>query len=241
MTALQSPAWPAIGPARVYLITHTTISEDSRVAPAVNLVVPIKQLAVAKSRLAGARQPDRHSDLVLAMALDTVAAAVATSGVDRVLIVASNPAEVETLTDLGAEVAADHGAGDLNAALRLGAEILRAADDGCVVGALQADLPALEPGELAAAIVEAAGQRAFCADRHETGTTLLLSAAGGALDPRFGTDSASSHLASGAVALTGSLTTLRSDVDTPADLEQVRVIGLGAYTGRALADHRRAC
>lgn len=213
-------------------------------ASTVNLVVPIKPLTLAKSRLAGGIDPQgaiRHADMVLAMAMDTVAAAVAAPGVARVLVVATDPAEVVALRELGAEIIADDAATGLNAALRHGAGVLRAADRHAVVGALQADLPALRTADLSAAVADAAGTRAFCADRHGTGTTLLLSAAGGELDPRFGAFSAGAHAASGATALADELTTLRADVDTPGDLRNVHAIGLGRHTRAVLSGKRLAC
>jgi 2-phospho-L-lactate guanylyltransferase len=98
------------------------------------------------------------------------------------------------------------------------------------VGALQADLPALRSGELAAALAVADGRRAFVADRHGTGTTLLLSAPGEPLRPRFGPGSAHAHAGSGAVPLVPVGASLRCDVDTAADLDHARALGLGGHT-----------
>ncbi|MGH3449348.1 MAG: 2-phospho-L-lactate guanylyltransferase, partial [Haloechinothrix sp.] len=184
--------------------------------------------------------PACHADLVRALALDTVAAALSTQGVGRVLVVAVEPSEVALLSDLGAEVVGEPRGAGLNPALRHGMRLLRWADPGCVVGALHADLPALAPAELAEAIGESAGRRAFCADRHGSGTTLLLSSAAGELDPRFGPDSAAAHARSGALALTLPAPTLRSDVDTPADLAHASGLGLGAHTRAVLRRQRRA-
>jgi hypothetical protein len=99
----------------------------------------------------------------------------------------------------------------LNEAYRHGATLL-----GRHVGALQADLPALRPAELAAAIAAADGKRAFVPDRQGTGTTLLIAAPGEPLDPRFGVGSAAAHRSSGAIELIGDWPTLRCDVDTEA-------------------------
>lgn len=213
-------------------------------AVAVNLVVPLKRLAVAKSRLARGRlprlAPDEHAALVLAMAMDTVAAAVAAAGVGRVLVVATAPGELAGLAALGAEVVGDAGAADLDTALSHGAAVLRADDPHCIVGALQGDLPALRPAELAAAVAAASGRRAFCADRSGDGTTLLLSAAAAPLEPRFGLQSARRHAATGAVRLALPVPTLRSDVDTPADLEHAQRLGPGRHTRTVLQAQRRA-
>ncbi len=197
----------------------------------VDLVVPVKHLDRAKSRLRGAVPggADGHRELVLAVVADTVAAALATSGVRRLLVVCEDERVVRALAGLGAECVDERGLPGLNAALRFGAAALRERDPRSVVGALQADLPALRPVDLAAALAEAGGRRAFVADRPGTGTTLLLSAPGGALGPRFGPGSAAAH-AEGAVRVGAALPRMRCDVDTAADLALARGLGLGPRT-----------
>ncbi|KDN21361.1 2-phospho-L-lactate guanylyltransferase [Amycolatopsis rifamycinica] len=202
----------------------------------VDLVVPMKHPRDGKSRLRGAVDPARHPGLVLALAADTLAAVVASAQVRRVLLVAADPAAVAELGELGVEIVAEPAEKTLNAAFRHGAALLKADDPGAVVGALQADLPALRAVDLTAALAEAAGRRAFVADRQGTGTTLLLAAAGGALDPRFGPGSARLHAASGAVPLSRPLPTLRGDVDTPDDLAHVRALGVGKHTAAHLGE-----
>lgn len=194
----------------------------------VGLVVPIKRLDRAKSRLRGAVEP--HADLVLALLLDTVTAAVAAEGVRRVLVVCEDARVPAALRGTGVDCVDERGLPGLNAALVHGAGVLRERDAGGVVGALQADLPALRSTDLAEALARAAGRRAFCADRPGTGTTLLLSAPGGPLDPRFGAGSAAAHAASGAVAVGAELDSLRCDVDTADDLAVAAELGLGPRT-----------
>jgi 2-phospho-L-lactate guanylyltransferase len=199
-----------------------------------DLVVPVKALGDAKSRLRGAVAPDEHARLVLAVLLDTVTAAAEADGVRRVLVVSSDPTVASVLAHDGFECVAEGPAPGLNAAYRHGAALLRQADPAGRIGALQADLPALRPDELSAAIKSAADRRAFCADRQTTGTTLLLSAAAAPLDPRFGVGSAQAHLMSGALPLIGDWPSLRCDVDTPADLVTARDLGLGRHTSALL-------
>jgi 2-phospho-L-lactate/phosphoenolpyruvate guanylyltransferase len=200
----------------------------------VDLVVPVKTLDRAKTRLLGAADcgtgdPDAHAALALALALDTITAAAQV--VRQVVAVTSDPAVVAELRALGVESVP--GPDGLNPALRHGAAVLRARDPRSVVGALQADLPALRAADLAAALGTATG-RAFCPDRQGTGTTLLLSAPGGDLDPRFGVGSAEAHAASGAVALLGPWPSLRTDVDTEEDLRLAAALGLGSRTAALL-------
>jgi 2-phospho-L-lactate/phosphoenolpyruvate guanylyltransferase len=209
----------------------------------VGLVVPIKRLDRAKSRLRGA-VAGSHADMVLALLLDTVSSAVEADGVGRVLVVCEDPRvtkEIATaLAGTGVESVDERGLPGLNAALQHGADLLRAGDPHGIVGALQADLPALRPAELASAIAEAQGRRAFCADRPGTGTTLLLSTPGGPLDPRFGPGSAAAHQDSGAVAVRAELATLRCDVDTAQDLQAAMALGLGRRTTEVLAGRSTA-
>jgi len=104
--------------------------------------------------------------------------------------------------------------------------------------ALQGDLPALQPQELAEAITAAREyQRSFVGDRHGTGTSALF-ALGVGLDPHFGPDSAERHRHSGAIELTGAWPGLRCDVDTPDDLLAARRLGVGAATAQAIGRPR---
>ncbi|MFJ6672299.1 2-phospho-L-lactate guanylyltransferase [Actinosynnema sp. NPDC091369] len=189
----------------------------------VDLVVPVKTLERAKSRLVGTRL-DRPA-LALAFALDTILAAL--PAVRRVLAITSDPSVIAELRALDVESAP--GPEGLNESLQFGFELLRSRDPDSVVGALQADLPALRTRDLTAALSAARG-RSFCPDRQGTGTTLLLSTPGGDLTPTFGPDSAAAHTASGATPLLGPWPSLRHDVDTAEDLRLAADLGLGPHT-----------
>ncbi|MFC0543791.1 2-phospho-L-lactate guanylyltransferase [Kutzneria chonburiensis] len=199
-----------------------------------DLVVPVKRLDRAKSRLVGAADggigdPQAHADLVVAVALDTILAATAADGVRDVVVVTSDPMLTAVLRAEGIRCVAEAEPG-LNEAYRHGASVLGGSGSGRHVGALQADLPALRSAELAAAIAAADGKRAFVPDRQGTGTTLLIGAPDEPLDPRFGVGSAEAHRASGAIELIGDWPSLRCDVDTEADLAVAAQLGLGART-----------
>lgn len=204
----------------------------------VDLVVPIKRLDRAKSRLRGAVPGVVHAELVLALLLDTVTAAVDAPGVRRLLVICEDDRVPVALRGTGAECVDVRGLPGLNAALEHGAGLLRAADPRGAVGALQADLPALRSADLGAALTAAAGQRAFCADRPGTGTTLLVTAPGQPLAPRFGVGSAAAHAAGGAVRLEGA-DSLRCDVDTGADLSRASELGLGGHSATLLAESEK--
>jgi 2-phospho-L-lactate guanylyltransferase len=75
------------------------------------------------------------------------------------------------------------------------------------------------------------------ADARGTGTTLLATAPGRPVTPRYGQASAAAHRAAGAVELTGDWPSLRTDVDTPADLRSAAELGLGPATSAWTATH----
>jgi 2-phospho-L-lactate/phosphoenolpyruvate guanylyltransferase len=209
---------------------------------AVDLVVPVKVLSAAKTRLRGAAdhgvgEPALHARLALALAHDTITAVRRAKRVRRLVVVSSDPVVAAELAAVGVEVVPDGPVAGLNEAYRRGA----AAFDGAApVGALQADLPALRPAELDAAVAAAAvafaegATSAFVADAEGSGTTFLVAATAAAFDPRFGEGSAARHEAAGALRLAGHWPGLRRDVDTPDDLCAATEIGLGEHTSGVL-------
>ncbi|SBT53068.1 2-phospho-L-lactate guanylyltransferase [Micromonospora auratinigra] len=202
--------------------------------PSWTVVVPVKRLGVAKSRLRGALPGVPHEELALALAADTVRAVRACPAVAEVLVVTDDPRAAAEARAAGARVTGDPAAG-LNGAFRHGAAT---AGPAAPVAALTADLPALRPAELAAALravpTDPPGVRGFVADAPGDGTVLLAAPAGVALEPRFGPGSAAAHLASGALPLHGDWPGLRRDVDTADDLAGAARLGLGPRTGRLL-------
>lgn len=196
-------------------------------------MVPLKPLAVAKSRLAAAVGASRPG-LALAFAQDTVAGALACTAVADVVVVTDDRTAAAELTRLGARIVPDAPGAGLDAALDHGARAVRAARPRAAVAALNADLPALRPSELLRVLDNAAAfPRAFLADAAGIGTTLLSAAPGVELGPAFGGRSRARHSASGAVeiALAG-VDSVRRDVDTAADLRTALILGVGRHTAR---------
>ena len=202
-----------------------------------SVVLPVKRLPLAKSRLYdGTRPHEVHRELALALALDTAAAALACPAVARVVAVTDDLRAAGRLVALGAVVVPDRPDQGLNPALDYGAGRAAALAPADGVAAVSADLAALRPAELAGALDAAAAHpRAFVPDAAGTGTTLLAACPGIPLTPRFGTGSRAAHLASGAAELTGDWPTLRLDIDTAADLAAATRLGLGPATTAALA------
>ncbi|MCM3695542.1 2-phospho-L-lactate guanylyltransferase [Microbacterium oleivorans] len=180
------------------------------------VMIPVKPAVDAKSRL-GDDVP--RGDIARALALDTVDVATRTPGVARVLVVTADAALADLLPG-GVELIRERTAVGIDAALaaasaRVGLRRHRAS--------LPADLAALAPGELAAALAMAAMvSRAVIPDAVGDGSTLVTARAGTAWASAYGPDSFSRHVALGCRPLPVRATSgLRWDLDTPDDLARL--------------------
>jgi 2-phospho-L-lactate/phosphoenolpyruvate guanylyltransferase len=215
-------------------------ADTGAVAPDVGLVIAVKRLTAAKTRLAPVFSSATRESVVLAMLMDTITAASAVSALQTVAVVTPDDDAAAAASRLGARVVVDPTPdghrNPLNNAIAAAEASVREETPNIV--ALQGDLPALQPQELAEAIAAAREyRRSFVGDRHGTGTSALF-AFGVALDPQFGPDSAQRHRHSGAIELTGAWPGLRCDIDTPDDLLVARRLGVGAATARAIGQPR---
>lgn len=206
------------------------------------LVVPVKRLTRAKSRLTGV-DPQCRQDLALAFALDTITAALACTHVERVVAVTDDPRAAASIHDLGVDVIPDTPDAGLNDALAHGVRTIAAAHPKSPVGALSADLPALRTDELDLALqvaTESGADSALVSDRAGIGTTLLLARTPEHFVPRFGRRSRAAHRAAGAreLDLGNAVASLRTDVDTDVDLWDARRLGVGTHTSALLEPQR---
>jgi 2-phospho-L-lactate guanylyltransferase len=217
------------------------MSGTQTAAPAdIGLVIAVKRLAAAKTRLAPVFSAATREAVVLAMMVDTIRAALAVPALRSVTVVTPDQVAADTARQLGALALTDptpDGHGDpLNNAIAAAEAVVRESTPNIV--ALQGDLPALQPQELAEAIAAARSYpRSFVGDRHGTGTSALF-AFDVPLEPRFGPDSARRHQHSGAIELTGAWPGLRCDIDTPDDLMVARRLGVGSATVQAIGRPR---
>ena len=197
------------------------------------IVVPVR-LSDAKSRLSTLTAP-RRRELVVAMALDVIAAAQACPGVGEVVLVADQEGidAVRAAAPFAGRVDLDAGTG-LNAAILAGA-----ADASGPVAALLADVPCATPRSLDLALAACTSEAVIVSDAEGIGTTLLAARQVGDFHPHFGVRSRAAHVAAGAREVRdpapGALAALRRDVDSEVDLWDARRLGLGAYSS-ALID-----
>ncbi|MGH3530331.1 MAG: 2-phospho-L-lactate guanylyltransferase [Mycobacterium sp.] len=203
----------------------------------VGLIIAVKRVSDAKTRLAPVFLAQTRENVVLAMLADTLTAAANVGSLRCITVITPDDAATAVAADLGADVLPDptpRGHPDpLNNAIAAAERVVAESVSNIVV--LQGDLPALQTQELTEAIAAARQhKRSFVADRLGTGTAALC-AFGTALDPRFGPDSSAQHRRSGAIELTGAWPGLRCDIDTPDDLTVARRLGVGPATTRAVA------
>jgi 2-phospho-L-lactate/phosphoenolpyruvate guanylyltransferase len=202
-----------------------------------SVLVPVKVLAQAKSRLAGLSGP-RRAELALALACDTVTAVLGSDAVARVIVITDDQVAAVALASLGALITPDEPRDGLNAALRHGAAYTAARWPGTGTVALSADLPALRPEQIGRALrAAAAWPTAFVPDAAGDGTTLYSAAPGAAFRPAFGPGSRARHAAGGAAELgLDGIPGLRQDVDTPSDLREAVALGLGPHSAPLAAE-----
>jgi 2-phospho-L-lactate guanylyltransferase len=203
------------------------------------LVLPVKGGPRAKTRLGA------PPSVAAALALDCLDAVLACDAVRNCVVVSADRATQRSARLAGAKVVTESRPGSgLIAAVADGlAATSRRPWCGRPAAVLLADLPALRPEDLRAALDAARtalhGGRAPMAavpDADGTGTVLLAARTPARLDPAFGPDSFAEHLRRGAVPLPLDLPRLRRDVDTPGDLDAALALGVGPRTASALAE-----
>ncbi len=187
------------------------------------VVIPVKPPVHGKSRLAGAAS-DR-ARLARAIALDTIDAA---RHVCAVVVVTADAEIAAAARGLGATVVWEDAPAGLNAAIARGMDAAGPGHRAALLG----DLPALRPADLAAALrVAASVDRAVVPDAEGTGSTLVTARYGAGWASAFGDGSFARHVALGCTVLdVPDASTLRRDVDTPAQLDAAAALGLGPRT-----------
>jgi 2-phospho-L-lactate/phosphoenolpyruvate guanylyltransferase len=192
------------------------------------VILPVKNPPQAKSRLSSLPASVRV-ELAQAFFADVLTAAVHTPQVGQIIVVGDVCAEI---THPKVAYTADPSAG-LNAALIHASTLLA---PNTYTMALMADLPAISPADISAALLEAEKfERSFICDAEGIGTTALMAHRPADLDPRFGPRSRAAHAASGAVELqVADLGRMHRDVDTEVGLWDAERLGVGQHTHAVL-------
>ncbi len=199
----------------------------------------MKPLSTAKTRLGVAGLS--NAQIATAFLTDVLSALRGARLIDRVVVATSDTAVRATARAHGADAFDDSGHAGINPAIRATVRDHPVPGPVC---ALVSDLPCLTSTVMDRVLARAAAfPVSFVADAAGTGTTMWLARDGGAVGPHFGADSRNAHRAHGArdliadlVAATGPWLPARLDVDTAADLDRARTIGLGASSTALLTD-----
>ncbi len=188
------------------------------------VVIPVRSLEGAKSRLGAVLDAEERRELVERLLRRTIAAALATEGAGRVVVVSPDPEVLAVAAAAGAE-----GLRQLSAGLNPGLVEARnaLAGEGIVrLIVLPGDLPAVTAEGLAALLREADALTTplvvLAPDRHGRGTNALLLEPACIIEPDFGGDSRFAHArlaaAAGAAYREVAHDALALDIDTPDDL-----------------------
>ncbi|HET7703954.1 MAG TPA: 2-phospho-L-lactate guanylyltransferase [Candidatus Limnocylindrales bacterium] len=185
------------------------------------VVVPVRALEGAKSRLGSVLDAEERAALVLRLLDRTLTAATAARSVGEVVVVSPDPTVLRRAQRRGVRGIAQRSSG-LNAALEEAARATRATGRLLV---LPGDLPGVSPQAIdaLAAAADGAGRPVvvLAPDRHGRGTNALLLDPPGAIRFAFGTDSRAAHRArteAAGVAFVEVAGPLSLDIDTPDDL-----------------------
>ncbi len=192
-------------------------------------IIPVKQWALAKSRL-HLLEHQRHA-VARALAEDTLAVVAAAPSIGRVVVVTAQKEMLSVAHGCGAHTLTDRPlmSGDpLNTAVMAGRSWAVSRRVGSPLVVVPADLGSLTVDTLEDAL-EALTDRdtGFVADLAGTGTTLLAARSPELLSPAYGEGSARRHRAGGAREAIGLDPRVRLDVDSRADLAEAQHLGLG--------------
>jgi len=201
--------------------------------PKVTAVVPVKDLDLAKSRLALPEHERRA--LALAFATDTLAALLGCPDVTTAVVITADRDIAALATSQGAEVVPDHTA-HLDAAIAEAVAHAARQTPEATVLVTPSDLPCLRAADVTDVLRQAAGHRAaYVPDRSGTGTTMVVHAAGEPVVTGYGAGSAERHTSLGLYAVPAPIRA-RHDVDTLDDLRAAITLGLGSATAGVVGE-----
>lgn len=190
-----------------------------------DVVIPVKDLRCAKSRLQSLLPPDERAGLVLAMLRD-VLETLADCDLGNVWLVACDDAVFEHAAEFGVcEVREPRSRGH-NAAVRTG--LSHVGRDVPVI-VLPADLPLIQPGDIARLASVGKGSAGLVPDRHRSGTNGMVLPSSDVIEPHFGPNSLVRHqeaaLGAGVAVHLVPSRTMAADIDGEEDVIELAECG----------------
>ncbi|HVH77305.1 MAG TPA: 2-phospho-L-lactate guanylyltransferase [Stellaceae bacterium] len=198
-------------------------------------VVPVKELGLAKQRLAELVPARLRETLALAMLEDVLSAIAQTTGLAGLAVVTVDPAASRLARRYGARLV-DMGARDGHTGAVAAAARLVAAEGAAGILTLPGDIPLVTPAEIAAVLQAHRPAPAFTiAPSHdEQGSNAILCSPPEAVPLRFGENSFFPHLRAaeqrGIVPTVLRLPGIALDIDNPQDLRRFAQVESGTRT-----------
>jgi 2-phospho-L-lactate guanylyltransferase len=189
------------------------------------ILIPVKNLATAKQRLAAVLDQSARTELALAMLHDVVSAIAGWSGSPERAFVTSDPFAIELARQYDFEIIPDPANAGETAAIEMATQVCmdRGIDNTLVI---PADIPLIQAGELQLLLAQAPVEGSVLVPAADgRGTNAAFRRPANLFPLRFGNDSFKPHLA--AARATGKpcdvlqLPSLALDVDNPADLRRL--------------------
>jgi 2-phospho-L-lactate guanylyltransferase len=205
-------------------------------------VVPVKDTAAAKTRLAAAVPSELRQGLALAMLEDVLTALAEARGLAGRVLVTIDPAARDLASRYGARVIADGARDGHTGAVTAAARCLAAEERGAML-TLPGDIPLVTAAEIEQLIAAHLPAPSFTiAPSHdEMGSNAIIMSPPEAVKLRFGDDSFRPHLAAcraaGIEPTIVRLPGIGLDIDNPADLAHFSQIGSPTRAGPWLATH----
>ena len=186
-------------------------------------ILPVKEMAGAKQRLAPLLSPEERIALMQVMLRDVLTALSATQGLAGIALVTLDPWAQALAQEHGARIITEGAREGHTGAVTSAAAVLQAEGVAAIL-TLPGDIPAAKPMEIEALIATASAPPAFIiAPAHdEQGSNAILMSPPNVVRLRFGEDSYFPHLAAArAAGITPQILRLPGiamDIDHPADI-----------------------
>ncbi|HXZ31510.1 MAG TPA: 2-phospho-L-lactate guanylyltransferase [Terriglobales bacterium] len=189
------------------------------------ILIPVKNLATAKQRLASVLSQPVRTELAQAMLLDVLEAVAEWANRPPVSLVTSDPFAVETARQFDFEIIADDNNRSETDAIETATTFCESRGVNHTL-VIPADIPLIEAGELETIAIDAPERGSLLVPAGDgRGTNAAFRRPAGLFPLRFGNDSFKPHLA--AAHATGlpcavlSLPGIALDIDNPGDLRQL--------------------
>jgi len=205
-------------------------------------VVPVKDTAAAKQRLAPALPSPLRQELALAMLEDVLSALAEVRGLAGRVLITIDDAAMRLATRYGAECWADGAADGHTGAVTAAARRLARDGRGGML-TLPGDIPLVTPAEIERLFAEHQPAPSFTiAPSHdEKGSNAIVMSPPDTVQLRFGDDSFRPHLAAakarGIAPVVLHLPGIALDIDNPVDLAHFSKLGSRTRAGLWLAEH----